>query len=44
MQNNSLIQGQFVDQLANNENYFYKFDRIGIGKNFIATFAMNNSL
>ncbi|CAF0737531.1 unnamed protein product [Adineta steineri] len=37
IQQNQLIQGQYVDQLTNINHTFYKFDRAGIGKNYIAT-------
>ena len=34
---NRLIQSQQVDRLLNVNDYFYKLDRAGIGKNYIAT-------
>lgn len=37
IQQNQLMQGESVDQLTNVNNYFYKFNRAGIGKNHIAT-------
>jgi hypothetical protein len=39
-----LIQGQSVDQLKNVNNYFYKFNRAGIGKNYIATYVLKNNI
>jgi hypothetical protein len=39
MQQNELIQGGVVNQLINVNNYFYKFNRAGIGKNYIATYV-----
>lgn len=33
-----LIQSQQVDKLTNVNNYFYKLNRAGIGKNYIATY------
>ncbi|CAF0835226.1 unnamed protein product [Rotaria sordida] len=43
MQKNQLIEGQYVDQLTDINNYFYKLDRVGIGKNFIATLMENET-
>jgi len=34
---NVLMTQQFVNQLSNVNNYFYKFNRSGVGKNFIGT-------
>jgi len=39
IQQNQLIKGQNVAQLTNVNNYFYKLDRAGIGKNYIATYV-----
>ena len=39
VEQNQLIQSQRVDQLLNISNYFYKLNRIGIGKNYIATYV-----
>ncbi|CAM2706098.1 unnamed protein product [Rotaria socialis] len=39
MEKNLLTQGQFVDQLKEVNNYFFKIDRPGIGKNYIATLS-----
>jgi hypothetical protein len=36
---NRLIQSQQVDKLLNVNDYFYKLDRAGIGKNYIATLS-----
>jgi hypothetical protein len=44
MQQNQLVQGQTVDQLQNVTNYFYKLNRAGIGKNYIATYVLFNSI
>lgn len=44
IQQNQLIQGGNIDQLKNITNYFYKFNRAGIGKNFIATYVLQNNL
>ncbi|CAF3855183.1 unnamed protein product [Rotaria magnacalcarata] len=35
----NLTQGQFVDQLKEINNYFFKIDQPGIGKNYIATLS-----
>ncbi|CAF4344895.1 unnamed protein product [Rotaria sp. Silwood2] len=43
LQKNQLNQGQYVDQLIDVNNYFYKLDRVGIGKNFIATLTENET-
>ncbi|CAF1204011.1 unnamed protein product [Adineta ricciae] len=37
MEPDRLIQAQPVNRLTNANNYFYKLDRAGIGKNYIAT-------
>ncbi|UJR30172.1 hypothetical protein I4U23_017712 [Adineta vaga] len=37
MEQYRLIQAQQVDRLTNPNNYFYKVDRAGIGKNYVAT-------
>ncbi len=42
IQQNQLIIGEFGNQLKNVTNYFYKFDRAGIGKNYIATYVLEN--
>jgi len=44
IQQNQLIQEQSVDQLTNVSNYFYKMDRAGIGKNYIARLIRKNVL
>jgi hypothetical protein len=42
MQQNQLSQGKPANQLTNVSDYFYKFDRAGIGKNYIATYVREN--
>jgi hypothetical protein len=37
MEQDRLVQSQPVDKLSNVHNYFYKLDRAGIGKNYVAT-------
>jgi len=39
MEQDRLVQSQRVDKLSNVNNYFYKLDRAGIGKNYIATLS-----
>ena len=39
MEQDRLIQAQRVDQLSNVNKYFYKLDRAGLGKNYIATYV-----
>lgn len=41
MEQERLMQSQQVDRLTNANNYFYKFHRAGIGKNYIATLSEN---
>lgn len=36
---NQIISDRPIDQLKNLSNYFYKFDRAGLGKNFVGTLS-----
>jgi len=43
VEQNQLRQERPVDQLTNMTNYFYKLDRAGIGKNYIATLTESDT-